>query len=392
MPAPRTINPATELPRYGIGKKSVQWFGEKATPAQIDYLDLIEPQGPLADRLVRPDGVVENQERPLLFFVNQGRLATPPDEQRQQIHDLRRALACRGDRAYLAIIRPGTLDVIPVSLEEQTPDWQPFTVNSDTPEAITFFSRLALGTFDDLPTGGEVDYLFKEIFTLVDRTATRLEQLKIKRTDVLSLVGRALFFRFLKDRSIIKDFYLKKIAPDADSLIGCFDNAANAAATCRWLDKTFNGDFLPLTDDGGFEFFETLGKRTGKRIFFHLGLIIRGEESCGEDESQMHFNLRSEKSGESSQPNWGHLDFSHIPVGLLSQVYEKLSWKWNRERSENTSVHYTPRNIAATLVGEAFDDLDNAHAARVLGPGLRSLSVPRSRVSSSVSRAMGTQR
>ncbi|MCC6882512.1 MAG: N-6 DNA methylase, partial [Verrucomicrobiales bacterium] len=66
--------------------------------------------------------------------------------------------------------------------------------------------------------------------------------------------------------------------------------------------------------------------------------------------------------------NWGHLDFAHIPVGLLSQVYEKLSWKWNRELSQNTSVHYTPRNIAATLVGEAFDNLKEAHAAKVLDP------------------------
>lgn len=366
MPSTRAINPVTELPRYGIGKESVQWFGDKPSPDQLDYLDLIEPQGPLADRLIRPDGVVENQDRPLLFFVNQGRLAEAPEECQRQIGDLRRALACRGDRAYLAIIRPGKLDVIPVSLNDQTPEWKQFTAG--TTEAITFFSRLALGTFEELPAGGEVDYLFKEIFTLVDKSATRLEQLKVKRADVLSLVGRALFFRFLKDRSIVKETDLKKIAPRAASLIHCFDNAENAAATCRWLDKTFNGDFLPLTDEGSLESFEALGQRTGQRLFFHLGAIIRGEERSGEDESQGQFNFRSDGPIESNKPNWGHLDFAHIPVGLLSQVYEKLSWKWNRERSQNTSVHYTPRNIAATLVEDAFDNLKNAHAAKVLDP------------------------
>lgn len=138
-------------------------FKDKASHTQIDYLDLIEPQGPSADRLVRPDGVVENQSRPLLFFVNEGKLAEPPDEQQRQIHDLRRALACRGDRAYLAIIRPGTLNVIPVSLKDQTTNWKPFPVNADSPDAITFFSRLAMGTFEEMPMGSEVDYLFKEI-------------------------------------------------------------------------------------------------------------------------------------------------------------------------------------------------------------------------------------
>src|SRR5690606_16901816 len=63
-----------------------------------------------------------------------------------------------------------------------------------------------------------------------------------------------------------------------------------------------------------------------------------------------------------------HLNFAHIPVGLLSQVYEQLSWKWDDHNARTTSVHYTPRNIAATLVGEAFDALSNAASARVLDP------------------------
>lgn len=337
-------------------------FKDKASHTQIDYLDLIEPQGPSADRLVRPDGVVENQSRPLLFFVNEGKLAEPPDEQQRQIQDLRRALACRGDRAYLAIIRPGTLNVIPVSLKDQTTNWKPFPVNADSPDAITFFSRLAMGTFEEMPTGSEVDYLFKEIFTLVDKAATSLHRLNVKRADVISLVGRVLFFRFLRDRGIIKEENTKKIAPRATSLAHCFDDAENTAATCRWLDKTFNGDFLPLTDNGSSEFFEAKGKATGKKLFHHLKHILKGEEATAGDDYQGRLSFDTPKF------DWGHLDFAHIPVGLLSQVYEKLSWKWNRERSQNTSVHYTPRNIAATLVGEAFDNLKDSHAAKVLDP------------------------
>ncbi|MDI1313812.1 N-6 DNA methylase [Prosthecobacter sp.] len=364
MPALRRVNKtAAELPNYGIDSRSkgVRWFGDKATPELIDYLDLIEPQGPLAARLIKPDGVVENQERPLLFFVNEGRLATVPKEKEQQLQDLRRSLACRGDRAYLAIIRPGTLEVIPVSLKDRTAEWKLYTAG--TTEALTFFSRLALGRCEEMPSGGEVDYLFKEIFTLVDGVATKLAGLHIERADIISLVGRVLFFRFLRDRGIIKEEEdTKKIAPKATALDDCFANAANTAATCRWLDKTFNGDFLALTDNGNLEFFEAKGTSTGKKLFHHLTQMLRGEEATAGEAYQGRFNFVSAKF------SWGHLDFAHIPIGLLSQVYEKLSWKWDHAQSKETSVHYTPRNIAATLVGEAFDGLPNAHAARVLDP------------------------
>ena len=140
-------------------------------------------------------------------------------------------------------------------------------------------------------------------------------------------------------------------------MLACFDSAENAAATCEWLDKTFNGDFLPLSDDGSRSFFDDIGRRTGGRVFHHLGGIARGQEPKGDDGFQLRLPI-----------HWGDLDFAHIPVGLLSQVYERLSWKWEPKNSGSTSVHYTPRNIAATLVDEAFDNLRNAHQARELDP------------------------
>jgi len=357
MPGSGTVNLKAELPNYGVNSRSsaVRWFRDAATPDALDYLDLVEPSGPHEPGEVMPDGVAENQGRPLLFFVNASRLAQLPAEQAAQLKKLRRALGCRGDRAYLAVVRPGALDVTPVSLADRTPEWQTYERGSN--KALTFFSRLALGRCDELEEGEDNEFLFNQMFKLVDRTATRLEQLRVKRADVLSLVGRALFFRFLRDREIIKEDTRPKIAPRANLLVECFDNAENAAATCQWLDRTFNGDFLPLTDDGSRAFFDDLGQRIGGRVFHHLGGIARGQEPAGDDGFQLRLPI-----------HWGDLDFAHIPVGLLSQVYERLSWKWEPEDSRKSSVHYTPRNIAATLVDEAFDNLPNANKARVLDP------------------------
>jgi hypothetical protein len=59
----------------------------------------------------------------------------------------------------------------------------------------------------------------------------------VRRSDVLSLVAQALFFRFLRDCNIIKEENCPKIAPCANWLAECFDNAENAAAICLWLDN-----------------------------------------------------------------------------------------------------------------------------------------------------------
>ncbi|MFZ4702767.1 MAG: HsdM family class I SAM-dependent methyltransferase, partial [Candidatus Methylumidiphilus sp.] len=56
------------------------------------------------------------------------------------------------------------------------------------------------------------------------------------------------------------------------------------------------------------------------------------------------------------------------PVGLLSQVYEAFCWESEPDDSKSTSVHYTPRNIAAVLIDEAFDGIADAHECRVLDP------------------------
>ena len=345
------MNLKSELQNYGVTSRNTRLFGDTASLELLDYLDLVESRVP--DEFL-PDGVVESQGHPLLFIVNESRLTQTPKEQEQQINTLRRKLACRGDRAYLARIRPGELSVVPVSLDEQTPEWKCYTPG--TSEALTFFSQLANGHYDGKGEPKEADYVFSAMFKLVWSVADRLAALKLKRADVLSLMGRALFFRFLRDRHVVQDGDVRRIAPKATSIRDCFINAENAASTSAWLDKTFNGDLLPLT--GGSSYFEEIGHRTGERVFFHLSAIIRGEEPSGDENYQLPLGI----------PDFGQYDFAHIPVGLLSQVYERFAWKWENQNAKETSVHYTPRNITATLVDEAFSKLPNAHEARVLDP------------------------
>ncbi len=340
-----------ELQNYGLTSDSVRLFSAPLSPDLLDYLDLIEPRGSEEKRKLLPDGVAESQGHPLLFFVNESRLSLPPEEKERKFGDLRRILACRGDRAYLARIRPGELLVIPVSLSDKTPEWKIYRAKSS--EALTFFSRLAQGHFDGEGEPEESDFVFKEMLSLLNQGADRLARL-LGPANVLSLLGRALFFRFLCDRNIVTEQDTKCIAPNASDLLACFDNAENAYATSKWLDQTFNGDFLPLEDGGNRDFFDTMARRSDS-VFYHLSAIVQRFKPVGTEAYQ-------------TKLDWSDFDFAHVPVGLLSQVYEAFCWKWEHRSAKETSVYYTPRRIASILVDEAFDALPRAHEARVLDP------------------------
>ena len=340
-----------ELSRYGVQSQSLAFFGSAPSPELVNYLDLLPNAGASAGRAkLLPAGVAESQGRPLLYVVNRAGLAGDADRYDVEIRELRRTLGSRGERSYLAIVEPGQLSVVPISLSSKTPD--PIKYHAGTEEAATFFSRLGLALIEVGPDSPRADYVFDEMFRLLKHVADRLAE-QLSKRDVLSLVGRALFFRFLCDRGIVTEDNVSRIAPKASILKACFETPENAAATCAWLDKTFNGDFLPLTDDGSVRFFETVAHKTSDEAFLHLSAILRGHEPAG--------------SGYQWRLDWGDFDFAHVPVGLLSQVYEAFSWRWDRH-AKSTSVYYTPRRIADYVVEEAFAGLPGAENARVLDP------------------------
>src|SRR5205823_5315990 len=109
------LNLREEIESYGVSGRDLLDLGGAASSELLDYLDLLKrsDDGEPEKNGILPDGVAESQGRPLLFIVNESRLAQTPREQEQQLSDLRRKLACRGDRAYLARIRPGELAVVP---------------------------------------------------------------------------------------------------------------------------------------------------------------------------------------------------------------------------------------------------------------------------------------
>lgn len=340
-------------------------------PEQIEYLDLL-PRRRSSPCL---DAVAEYQGAALLYVLDacDDTKVTGPDV----VGRFQRQLANRSDPAWLGVARPGSLELYPIGFHEEATTVPLATIRERDSDAPFFFQSLVHGSFrlNDRLHGS--DYVFEKIYGLLEQTIQeyvktqseeddeRAEPL-LQPLDVLSMAGRALFFRFLVDRCIVREDELSDICPAADSLKDAFADAKKAAQTSAWLDETFNGDFLPLIDESipadrradrqeaYLRWYLDVERRAGSRFFDHLHAILRGWRAVGDG-----FQLPLD---------WGDFDFAHIPVGVLSQVYESFSHRADNRAAKEASVYYTPRNIARLMVDQTFAAAQDPAQAKVLDP------------------------
>ncbi|WP_437724447.1 N-6 DNA methylase [Sorangium sp. So ce861] len=353
---------------------------------QLQYLDLLPRRSPSPPPLPI-SAVAEHQGLALLYLVDvDPRLHAAAAA--SKLSALQRELANRSDPAWIGLVRPGSLEIYPIGFH--VAGVRPIKVIRDRdPDAPLFFQNLVHGTFSSKNKAPGVDEVYNRIFELLTQTidefvphgrkiagrqkgkssiapSHRAEPL-LDPLLILSLAGRALFFRFLIDRAIVVPDERADICPFTDDLKDAFSNATNAASTSAWLDETFNGDFLRVIDEqipvedrearrrAYRALYIDIGRQTDGVIFKHLQAILRGWKHVGGGAFQI-------------QLDWDEFNFAHIPIGVLSQVYESFSHRADSKVAESQSVHYTPRTIARLLVNEVFTAAENPADAVVLDP------------------------
>lgn len=363
---------ATLMKGYGCGPIVSLPDGKPTLPSQIPYLDLLSTKVRKSAPLL-PDAIAEFQGRPVMYLLD----ATTGEPNANERLELQQRLANRGDHAVLAVVRPGDVVLYPLHLdkEELSKNGLGKVINASSPEAPFLFQRLAAGDLDLDGQSEQADPVFAEIKKLLIRASEELVLTHgLDGLDVLSMTGRALFFRFLIDRQIVSEEDLEEICPAArqgagpHDLKAVFTTPKRAAQTSAWLDETFNGDLLPLvksltasssTSEKRKHYlaaYERAGEQSGGELFHHLEAILRGWDHI-EGVTQPLLPI-----------DWDDLDFRHIPIGVLSQVYEDFSHRVDSEDSLERGVHYTPRLLAKLLVEQALDGLKLPHEAKVLDP------------------------
>ena len=322
----------------------------------INYVSLIDTdsQSPL------PEGVIESDGRPIMYFIDNTNLAVDPPERTRQIRDALNILACRGEFATLAIVSHGQLTIYPISASLQNVKGYITKVDDDYSNGFirdlvegVLPSSVANQLYGNKNRKSAVEDL---LFSLLMRVGEQLNAtiaLKNQHEIILALIGRALLTRFLLDRKIIT----KETFPQLFSVCNpedCFSNPKLAALVNAWLDSTFNGDLLelPVKKDKYITWFTKLDSD----VFNNLSFIL----------------CHLAHTGQKSLP--GFIDFAHVPVGLLSEVYERYAHEnldqQVRNNAKKESIHYTPRHIADYMLTQAFDAVSTSksHESKILDP------------------------
>ena len=306
-------------------------------PDLLPYATLLTARQNRNDVLGVVSAVYEWQGAPLIFLVDANSL-----ESDDQLHKIRRLLAMRGDAPYLGVIEPGRLDVYSIALDRKSPKQARVDWGNGTDEKFAAFARL--GNVRPQAAISQRNWISNVVLNLLTGSITKLITMGVTDEDAISLVGRALFTRFLADRGLLPQALSRN---DAGSSL--FDDCHFAEKTSTWLDTTFNGDLLPVS--------KGVFARLPDRAYQILGDVLRrapdGQLFLGWEEK------------------WDHLDFAHIPVGVLSQAYELYLRNHAPLRQRREGGYYTPRPIADLIVRASFRALerqDASHKARILDP------------------------
>lgn len=315
-----------ELERYGATQEHLVDLAVPS-PRGLRFADLMDSS--VVDG--RAPVVVESNGRALIYVVD-GRRDLSPAAVRQWV----RRIAFRGDGDWVGVMRPGRLDVHPAVLDGST---EPRFVD-DLPELGFRLPALAHKPGSDATS---VRLRLRDLlFGSIKRAR---EELSLSTQDALSLVGRALFWRFLVDRGLLDRLEPSSVVQGPSSWAECFDRKRWALDTFEWLNETFNGGLLE---------FETPPDRLPARAFASVAGRIAH---------------KADATGQLSLPgSWAEVDFAHVPVGLLSEVYEAFIHDAKKTEASEKSLFYTPRHLAEYVVSEALDALDDVKRPRVLDP------------------------
>ena len=329
---------ATSLSEFGADPASLHVF-EKDSPDLLPYATLVTARKRVDSTLAAVGAVYEWQGAPLIFIVDADLIKS-----KDQLLRIRRLLAMRGDAPYLGVVKPGQLEVYRIALDKK--NLPKARVKIDDSKGSKYAAIAQLGSSRPQAAISQRGWIYNVILKLLTESIDKLTALQsVSKEDAISLAGRALFTRFLADRDLLPADMLQ-----AGSAAQLFDNSENAQKTSSWLDKTFNGDLLPLSD----ETFDTLPKQA----YGVLGSILRKAQGDGQ------LSLGWEEK-------WNNLDFAHIPVGVLSQAYENYLREHEPGSQRRKGGYYTPRPIADLMVRASFGALERegkSSTAKVLDP------------------------
>jgi hypothetical protein len=323
------VTPDSADPRLVHHYRLAQKAGTEAG-ADAEVLGSYVYQTSLDDKLLPP--------RPAVFVARAGN-----EEQAREIH---KRLWNLGECPFVLIVLPDVVRVY-TGFNYSADDQKSTIVVDELADALRHFNAESIDTgriwkeqAKYLGSDKRVDYRLlsnlKELSTLLK------VQHGLSSAVAHALIGKYIYFCYLRDRGILGDEWLGEHDIRAQDVFGREATAQGFGRLAQALQTQFNGDIfpLPVDDDGSW--------REGDAVPT-LARIFHGDSTDGQ-----------------LALDFGVYDFSFIPVELLSSIYEQFLKE--EGGGEDDGVVYTPEALADYVLAEleAVHPLELTH--KVLDP------------------------
>lgn len=150
----------------------------------------------------------------------------------------------------------------------------------------------------------------------------------VGETAAEALMAQVIFLCYLEQRGIVGKAYREAHGLEVLEAYVSKQDGAGIDNLLKRLGADFNGDFLS-SKDGGAPRWATLGKAGFRSVKLFLQAV----------------------DFETGQGSFWRYDFSHIPVELISGIYETLL----KDRQGKLGAYYTPRHLANLVAEQAFE-------------------------------------
>ena len=245
---------------------------------------------------------------------------------------------------FLIVLTPRTVRLYPgfrfearVNVSEDRPLLEiPNTIDQVTKRLTDFTSKsidrgkIWRSWYGEVTTETRVDRkLLKSLKTL----GAWLQQHNLPPNVAHALIGKYVYFHYLKDRKILSDRKFEQWKIDKESVFGRQATLSGFHGVTEKLDEWLNGTIFPVPKGGK----SVLGTDHLRKV---SGAFLGDDPSTG----QMHLDFTA-------------YNFEHIPIETLSMVYQEFLHSEGKGREKG--AYYTPIQLANFV-------LDELHAKRPL--------------------------
>jgi len=162
-----------------------------------------------------------------------------------------------------------------------------------------------------------------------------------------ALIGKFVYFRYLRDRNILSDRKLERWQIEPEAVFGSHARIDAVAEVNRQLDAWLNGSVFPLSFSGK-------QRPTAKHLRL-VSSVFSGDRLEADGSVQLSLDFDA-------------YDFSFIPIETLSLVYEQFLHKGKKGGARDQGAYYTPIPVVNLMLAELAESRPLERGMTVIDP------------------------